>query len=101
MAALDEHQVIDIEEKPSDPKSSYAVVGLYYFDDQVFDIIRSTKLSERGELEITSVNNVYIEKQQLHYSICHGRWTDAGTFESLFEANQIMMENNNRIKTHN
>jgi len=99
VAALDEHQVIEIEEKPSDPKSSYAVVGLYYFDNQVFDIIRSINASERGELEITSVNNVYIEKQQLHYSICHGRWTDAGTFESLFEANKIMMENHNQIKT--
>jgi glucose-1-phosphate thymidylyltransferase len=100
VAALDEHQVIEIEEKPSDPKSSYAVVGLYYFDSQVFDIIRSIKTSDRGELEITSVNNVYIERQQLHYSICHGRWTDAGTFESLFEANQIMMENHNKIKHH-
>jgi len=99
VAALDEHQVIDIEEKPSEPKSSFAVVGLYYFDDQVFDIIRLTSTSERGEQEITSVNNVYIEKQQLHYSICHGRWTDAGTFESLLEANQIMMKNNNRIKS--
>lgn len=100
VAALDEHQVIDIEEKPSNPKSSFAVVGLYYFDAQVFDIIRSIHISGRGELEITSVNNTYIEKQQLHYSICHGRWTDAGTFESLFEANQIMMENNNKIKSH-
>ncbi len=100
VAALDEHQVIDIEEKPSDPKSSYAVVGLYYFDDQVFDIIRTNEISERGELEITTVNNTYIEKQQLHYSICHGRWTDAGTFESLFEANKILLENRNRILPH-
>jgi len=101
IAALDEHQVIEIEEKPSNPKSSFAVVGLYYFDDQVFDIIRAIATSERGELEITYVNNAYIEKQQLHYSICYGRWTDAGTFESLFEANQIMMKNNNQIKIHN
>ena len=98
IAALDEHQIIEIEEKPSNPKSSFAVVGLYYFDNQVFDIIRSIELSERGELEITSVNNAYIKHNQLHYSICHGRWTDAGTFESLFEANRIMMENNNEIK---
>lgn len=100
VAALDEHQVIDIEEKPSNPKSSYAVVGLYYFDDQVFDIIRSINVSARGELEITTVNNVYIEKQQLHYSICHGHWTDAGTFESLFEANQILLEIRNKILLH-
>lgn len=98
VAALDEHQVIEIEEKPSNPKSSFAVVGLYYFDAQVFDIIRSIKISGRGELEVTSVNNIYIEKKQLHYSICHGRWTDAGTFDSLFEANQIMMENHNKIR---
>lgn len=98
VAALDEHQVMEIEEKPSTPKSSYAVVGLYYFDQQVFDIIRSINVSERGELEITSVNNVYIEKKQLHYSICHGQWTDAGTFESLYEANQIMFDNNNNIR---
>jgi glucose-1-phosphate thymidylyltransferase len=99
VAALDEHQVIEIEEKPSEPKSSYAVVGLYYFDSQIFNIIRETKISARGELEITSVNNVYIERQQLHYSICHGRWTDAGTFESLFEANRIMMDNHNLLKS--
>ena len=74
-------------------------MGLYCFDDQVFDIIRNNEISERGELEITTVNNTYIEKKQLHYSICHGRWTDAGTFESLFEANQIMLENHNQIKT--
>lgn len=97
VAALDEHQVIEIEEKPATPNSSYAVVGLYYFDTQVFDVIRGISPSKRGELEITSVNNVYIEKQQLQYSICHGRWTDAGTFDSLFQANQIMQETENRI----
>lgn len=97
VAALDEHQVIEIEEKPARPNSSYAVVGLYYFDAQVFDVIRGISPSKRGELEITSVNNVYIEKQQLQYSICHGRWTDAGTFDSLFQANQIMQETGNRI----
>ena len=75
-------------------------MGLYYFDDQVFDIIRSINISERGELEITSVNNVYIEKQQLQYSICRGRWTDAGTFESLFDANKILLENKNEILSH-
>jgi glucose-1-phosphate thymidylyltransferase len=92
VAALDEHQVIDIEEKPSNPKSSFAVIGLYFYDQQVFDIIRRIEPSSRGELEITSVNNFYIQQNQLRYSICKGRWTDAGTFESLFEANRIMME---------
>ena len=93
VAALDEKQVIEIEEKPADPKSSFAVVGLYYFDEHVFDIIRSIEPSNRGELEITAVNNSYIEKNLLSYDVCEGRWTDAGTFESLFEANKIMMAN--------
>jgi len=97
VAALDETQVVEIQEKPKDPKSSYAVVGLYLYDAQVFDIIRSIKPSERGELEITSVNNAYIERKQLEYDFCHGRWTDAGTFESYFEANRILMENDNRL----
>ena len=101
VAAMDEYQVIEIEEKPSNPKSPYAVVGLYFYDEQVFDIIRSIDKSSRDELEITSVNNIYIQKNQLEYSFCAGRWTDAGTFESLFEANQIMFENNTQIKNCN
>ncbi len=100
IAALDEHQILEIEEKPNHPKSSFAVVGLYFYDEQVFDIIRSITPSERGELEITAVNNRYIEMNQLRYSICRGRWTDAGTFESLLEANNILMENRNRILPH-
>ncbi len=98
VAALDEYQVIEIEEKPANPKSSFAVVGLYFYDEHVFDVIRSTDTSERGEMEITSVNNIYIQKKQLGFSICHGRWTDAGTFDSLFEANQLLMANHNKIK---
>ncbi|MBA2654137.1 MAG: NTP transferase domain-containing protein [Gammaproteobacteria bacterium] len=100
VAALDECQVIDIEEKPSMPKSKYAVVGLYFYDDQVFDIIESTKPSIRGEYEITSVNNYYISKRQLEYDICVGRWTDAGTIESLLEANKILIRNKNQIIAH-
>lgn len=100
VAALDEHQVIEIEEKPGRPKSSYAVVGLYFYDHQVFDIIRGLRPSARGEMEITAVNNAYIARGQLEYDVCHGRWMDAGTFESLFEANRIMMENGNRIRGH-
>ncbi len=97
VAALDEHQVIDIEEKPKEPKSPYAVLGLYFYDPQVFEIIRGIRPSARGELEITSVNNVYIQKHQLQYEICAGRWTDAGTFDSYFEANRILGEQQNRI----
>jgi len=97
IAALDEHQVIEIEEKPKKPKTNYAVVGCYMYDEQVFDIIRGIKPSDRGELEITSVNNEYIKREQLQYDIYGGRWMDTGTFESLFAANQIMMENGNQI----
>ena len=97
IAALDEHQVIKIEEKPKKPQTNYAVVGCYMYDEQVFDIIREIKPSVRGELEITSVNNEYIRRGQLQYDIYGGRWMDTGTFESLFAANQIMMENGNQI----
>lgn len=100
VAALDEKQVIEIQEKPSNPKSSYAVVGLYFYDAQVFDIIRKIKPSTRGELEITSVNNEYIRQEQLEYDFCKGRWTDAGTLESLFEANKVLIRNNNKILAH-
>jgi glucose-1-phosphate thymidylyltransferase len=100
VAALDEHQVIEIQEKPKNPKSSFAVVGLYLYDTQVFDIIRGVKASPRGELEITSVNNAYIERKQLEYDVCRGRWTDAGTFDSYAEANRILMENANRLLSH-
>ena len=97
VAALDETQVVAIEEKPSQPKSNYAVVGCYMYDSQVFSLIRQIEPSERGELEITTVNNLYIENGQLQYSIVHGRWTDAGTFDSLREANDLLLENDNDI----
>ncbi|MFZ5632074.1 MAG: sugar phosphate nucleotidyltransferase [Bacillota bacterium] len=97
VAALDERQVIEIEEKPQRPKSCYAVVGCYMYDHQVFDLIRQVKPSERGEMEITAVNNLYIKKGQLQYSFVRGSWMDAGTFESWFEANRILLETNNRV----
>ncbi len=90
VAALDERQVLSIEEKPSEPKSNYAVVGFYCYGSDVFDVIRQTRPSARGELEITGVNNVYIERGDLEYDVCRGRWTDAGTFDSLAEANAIL-----------
>ena len=98
VAALDEKHVISIEEKPSEPKSDYAVVGLYFYDSRVFDDIREIEPSGRGELEITTVNNRYIERGELHYDIYAGRWTDAGTFDSLHEANQILLECGNDIE---
>ena len=91
IAALDEKQIVEIEEKPKSPKSSYAVVGMYFFDSKVYDFIRSITPSENGELEITSVNNKYIEQGELEYDIYEGSWTDAGTFNSLHEANQLML----------
>jgi glucose-1-phosphate thymidylyltransferase len=99
VAAMDERQIVEIEEKPKNPKSKFAVVGLYFYDNQVWEIIRGIKPSPRGELEITSVNNAYIERSQLMFDICEGRWTDAGTFDSWMEASKLMFENNNEIKT--
>ena len=99
IAALDEKHVIEIEEKPANPKSNFAVVGCYMYDNKVFDIIRDTDPSARGELEITTVNNVYIRLGWLQYGFVHGRWTDAGTFESLAEANALLLSNGNQILT--
>ncbi len=98
IAALDEKQLVQIEEKPMSPQSNYAVVGCYMYDDQVFGLIDQLKRSATsGELEITALNNLYIAKNQMQYGFVKGRWTDAGTFESLSEANAILLENNNQI----
>jgi glucose-1-phosphate thymidylyltransferase len=94
IAALDEKRIIQIEEKPEKPKSDYAVIGIYMYDEKVFDIIRSIKPSARGEYEITSVNNAYIERGELTYDVLEGEWTDAGTFESYYYANKLLMETN-------
>lgn len=82
-------QIISIEEKPRHPKSTYAVTGIYMFDHHVFDIIRTLKPSARGELEITDVNNAYIERGELTFDILQGWWTDAGTHPSLARANEL------------
>lgn len=86
---LDGTRVLRIDEKPLHPQSPYAVTGFYLYDATVFDIIRSLKPSARGELEITDVNNAYVELGQMNAVILQGDWTDAGTFESLYEANRI------------
>jgi glucose-1-phosphate thymidylyltransferase len=85
-------QVIGIEEKPAVPKSKYAVIGVYLYDHSVFDKIRRLKPSARGELEITHVNNFYVEEGKLTYEVLDGWWTDAGTFESLLHANNLVAE---------
>ncbi len=85
-------RIIKIEEKPKDPKSNYAVTGLYIYDNKVFDFIRECKPSGRGELEITDVNNLYIESGELDYVELEGFWSDAGTFESLYRTNRFWAE---------
>jgi glucose-1-phosphate thymidylyltransferase len=90
VAELSGDRIIGIEEKPEHPKSDYAVTGIYFYDSAVFNIIRTLKPSARGELEITHVNQAYIAKNQLAYDIIDGWWTDAGTFESLNRANELV-----------
>ncbi|WP_240414724.1 sugar phosphate nucleotidyltransferase [Paenibacillus periandrae] len=89
VAELRDGKIVSIEEKPQNPKSSYAVTGIYMFDSSVFSIVKTLKPSGRGELEITDVNNAYIERNQLTYDILQGWWTDAGTHESLTKANEL------------
>ncbi|WP_336762284.1 sugar phosphate nucleotidyltransferase [Paenibacillus sp. USHLN196] len=89
---LEGEKIISIEEKPQHPKSSYAVTGIYMFDHHVFDIIRTLRPSDRGELEITDVNNAYIKQGVLTYDILEGWWTDAGTHASLARANELSRE---------
>ncbi|HEV2522478.1 MAG TPA: sugar phosphate nucleotidyltransferase [Candidatus Acidoferrales bacterium] len=92
VAEIKGNQVIRIEEKPKSPKSNHAVIGIYLYDKTVFRKIRRLKPSGRGELEITDVNNFYIEEGNLTYEILEGWWTDAGTFESLLRANNLVAE---------
>jgi glucose-1-phosphate thymidylyltransferase len=94
-------RVVSIEEKPKKPKSNYAVVGIYLYDSTVFQKIRRLKPSGRGELEITDVNNFYIDEGKLTYEILDGWWTDAGTFDSLLRANNLVAETGaNKLKSH-
>ena len=92
VAEIQGQHVVGIEEKPKAPKSNYAVIGIYLYDKTVFEKIRRLKPSGRGELEITDVNNFYIDEDKLTYEILDGWWTDAGTFESLLRANSLVAE---------
>jgi len=92
VAEIRADRVVGIEEKPRNPKSNYAVIGVYFYDATVFQKIRRLKPSGRGELEITDVNNFYVEERTLTYEILEGWWTDAGTFESLLRANNLVAE---------
>jgi glucose-1-phosphate thymidylyltransferase len=89
---FDGSRIVAIEEKPSQPRSDYAVIGVYMYDATVFDIIATLKPSDRNELEITDVNNAYIKRSEMEHDVLEGWWTDAGTFESLFRASQLVRE---------
>ncbi len=84
--------IVGIEEKPAEPKSNYAVTGIYMYDETVFDKIRTLKPSNRNELEITDVNNAYIREGTMTFSFLDGWWTDAGTFESLLRAANLVAQ---------
>lgn len=90
VAELDGEKVLSVEEKPEEPKSDYAVTGIYFYDNEVFDCIKTLKPSGRGELEITDVNNYYISKGEMKSSVMEGWWTDAGTPESYRLANKLV-----------
>lgn len=87
---FDGEKIIRVEEKPSKPASNYAVIGIYMYDYRVFEFIKSLKPSQRGELEITDVNNFYISEGKMQWDVLEGWWSDAGTFESLQSAGQMV-----------
>ena len=89
---FDGERLVRIEEKPKRPQSRYAVTGIYMYDRSVFDIIKTLKPSDRGELEITDVNNEYIARENMSWEILEGWWTDAGTFDSLLAASRLVAE---------
>jgi glucose-1-phosphate thymidylyltransferase len=89
VAQIDGDKIVSIEEKPQNPKSNFAVTGIYMFDCNVFKIVKNLKPSGRGELEITDVNNAYIDLNLMSYDIMSGWWTDAGTHDSLKRANDL------------
>ncbi len=90
VAEIDGDRVVHIEEKPKSPKSNYAVTGFYMYDQTVFEKIETLVPSGRGELEITDVNNAYIREGTMTFSYLEGWWTDAGTFESLLRAGNLV-----------
>lgn len=91
-------KIIRVEEKPDHPASNYAVIGIYMYDHRVFEFIKSLKPSERGELEITDVNNFYIREGKMQWDILEGWWSDAGTFESLqYSGNMVAKTGANKL----
>ncbi|KPK78224.1 MAG: spore coat protein [Phycisphaerae bacterium SM23_30] len=99
VAEIKDNRIFAVEEKPQNPKTNYAVIGIYMYDAEVFEIIKTLKPSNRGELEITDVNNAYIQRGAMTYEILEGWWTDAGTVESLYRATQLVAQNGaNRLE---
>jgi len=96
VAEMSGDKIVGIEEKPSKPKSNYAVTGIYMYDGTVFDKTRTLKPSKRGELEITDVNNAYISEGTMTFNYLDGWWTDAGTFDSLLRAANLVHETQSR-----
>ncbi len=94
VAELDDKKVVNIVEKPKKPKSNLIVTGIYMYDSEVFNIIKTLKPSDRAELEITDVNNRYIQDNKMTFEVLDGWWTDAGTFESLYRANSLAASGN-------
>ena len=92
VAELKGDRVLSIEEKPKQPKSDLAVIGIYMYDPRVFQVIKTLEPSDRGELEITDVNNWYIRDASMTYEVLEGWWTDAGTFDSLIKAGNLVAE---------
>lgn len=89
-------KVISIEEKPKKPKSNFAAVGIYIYDNNVIKFAKEIKPSDRGEIEITDLNNKYLKKGQLNVQVIDGIWEDAGTFDSLLRANILIAEKNKK-----
>jgi glucose-1-phosphate thymidylyltransferase len=91
-------RIVRVEEKPARPASQYAVIGIYMYDEKVFDFIKTLKPSQRGELEITDVNNFYIHDGKMEWDIIDGWWSDAGTFESLqYAGNMVAKTGANKL----
>jgi glucose-1-phosphate thymidylyltransferase len=90
VAEIRDGRIVGIEEKPPSPKSNFAVTGIYMYDETVFDKVRKQVPSNRGELEITDVNNAYIREGTMTYAHLEGWWTDAGTFDSLLRAGNLV-----------
>ena len=89
VAEIEDGKIVRVEEKPAKPKTDLAITGLYMFDNRCYDVVRNLKPSARGELEITDVNQWYVDQGEMSYKILEGEWIDAGTFDSLLRANNF------------